>query len=126
MGAMVSASLGIAKGSCSSMGAHPSPVHTRSLQGHAAGDHADMAERLRKIADETACGRVDLFRQQSELTRPAAQRRIQTGRFVELALFGQIIDEPDAAQEERSFIAGNSIRRLLVQIPVEQSIAGGE
>src|SRR5262245_15145760 len=85
-----------------------------------------MAERLRKIADETTRGRVDLLRQQSKLTRPAAQRCVQTGRLVEPALFRQILDEPEAAQDERSLIAGNSIRRLLVEIPVEKSMAGGE
>src|SRR5262247_3548951 len=126
MGAMVSASLGIAKGSCSSMGAHPSPVYTRSLQGHAAGDHADMAEGLRKIADETAGGRVDLLRQQSKLTRSTAQRFVQAGRLVEFALLGQILDEPEAAQDEGALVAGNSIRRLRVEITVEESIARGQ
>src|SRR5262249_41084123 len=92
------------------VGAHISPVHTRSVQGHAAGDHAEMAERLGKIADETACRRIDLLRQQTEWTRPAAQRRIKTRRVVEPALFGQVLHEPEAAQEEGSLIAGNSIR----------------
>src|SRR5262245_40207326 len=84
--AMVCASMGLAK--------------TRSLQGHAARDHPDMAERLWKITDETACGRFDLLRQQSELTRAATQRCVQTRCLVEPALFGQILDEPEAAQDK--------------------------
>src|SRR5262245_55233441 len=84
-----------------------SPAHTRSLQGHAAGNHADVAEGLWEIADETAGGRVYLLRQQSERARPAAQRFIQAGRLVDPALFGQILHEPEAAQHEGAFIAGN-------------------
>src|SRR5262249_10236436 len=56
----------------------------------------------------------------------ATQRCVQTGRLVEPALFGQILNEPEAAQDEGALVAGNSIRRLLVEITVQESIAGRE
>jgi hypothetical protein len=39
----------------------------RPGQSHAAGDDADVAERLREVADELARRRVDLLRQQATM-----------------------------------------------------------
>src|SRR5262245_44848071 len=120
--AMVYASMGMASDKLFGC----SPLDTHSLQRHAARDHADMAERLWKVADEAACGRVDLFRQQSEWTRPATQRRVQIGSLIEFALSGQILDEPEAAQDEGSLVTRNSIGRFFVEVAVEKPVAGGE
>src|SRR5262245_63124253 len=77
-------------------------------------DHADVTERLREIAGELTGGGLDLLGQQSERACAGAQRRVDLGGQIELALARQILDEPEAAQHERAFVAGDAVRRLVV------------
>src|SRR5262249_2016410 len=96
----------------------------RPCERDAGGDHADVAEGLGEVAGEVTGGGVDLLGQQSERARPGAQRRVDLRGLFELALARQILDEPEAAQHERAFVAGNAVRGLLVQVAVQKAAAG--
>ena len=65
-----------------------------------------MAERLRKVAQELAGIGMDLFRQQSERVRAVAEGLVQRIGLIDPALTGQVVDEPEAAQQEVSLGSG--------------------
>ncbi len=82
---------------------------SRSCQVDAAGDDADVAERLREVADERAGGRVDLLRQQAERAGAGAQGRVQVLGSFEVTLQNQVVDQPEAAQQEGALVAGQAV-----------------
>src|SRR6516164_10375681 len=86
----------------------------RSGQCDAAGDHADVAERLREVAGKPARRRVDLLGQQAERACPRTQRGIKVLRFVEAPLTDQVVYEPETAQQEGALVAAYAVRRVVV------------
>jgi hypothetical protein len=75
-----------------------SPSLRQSCQIHRARNQADVAERLREVAQESAARRVYLFRQQSERISPIAERMEEIDRFIQSSLIGQVVHHPEAAQ----------------------------
>ena len=69
-----------------------SSTYPRSGQCDAAGDHSDVAERLREVAGKLARRRVDLLGQQAKRACPRTQRGIKVLRFVEAPLACQPVD----------------------------------
>src|SRR5215831_5207503 len=96
---------------------------SRPGQRDAAGDHADVAERLWEVADELARRRVDLLRQQAERARPCTERRVEVLRLVEAPLTDQIVHQPEAAQQEGGLVAWYAVGRVVVAVPVQEAAA---
>lgn len=67
-----------------------------------------MAEALWEVPEERTRAGVDLFGEQPERVRSVAQGLIDPVRLVEPALMGEVVDEPEAAQEERFTLLGVS------------------
>lgn len=77
---------------------------------HSTGDQPDMAEGLRIVAQiGTAC-RIDLLREQTQCPGPFAKRVIQFQSFVEPSLVGEIIREPEVAEQEGSLIPQQAVK----------------
>src|SRR5262245_2542427 len=85
-----------------------------------------MAERLREVADQCPGGRIDLLREQTKRVAPRARRRVQVRRLVNVSLVYEVLDEPETAQEERAFLAGQPIGRLVMPVAVQQAVASRE
>src|SRR5262249_37126959 len=88
---------------------------TSSPLGHAGerdagGDHADVAERLREVAEELTGRGIYLLGQQTQAAGPGAKRRVEIRGLLQPALTGQVLDEPEAAEHERAFVAGDPVR----------------
>src|SRR5262245_30739733 len=98
----------------------------RSGQCDAASDHADVAERLREVADKLARRRIDLLGQQAERACPRTERNVEVLRLVEAPLADQIIHEPEAAQQEGALVAGYAVGRVVVAVPVEKPATRAE
>src|SRR5262245_10439466 len=98
----------------------------RPGQRDAAGDHADVAERLREVTGELARRRIDLLGQQAEWARPCAERGVAVVRPGEPPLPDQVVHEPEAAQQEGALVARYAVGRIVVPIAVEEAAAGAE
>src|SRR5262245_43299700 len=75
----------------------------------AGGDHPDVTERLRKVAEELARRGIDLLGQQPDGARPSTERGVELRGLVHLSLPGQVLDQPEAAEHERALLAGDSV-----------------
>ena len=82
-----------------------------------------MTERLREVAQERAARRVYLFGQQPERVGPIAKRIEQVHRFIQPALIGQIVHQPETADQKRAFAPGEAIGRDVRQVAVQQAVA---
>ena len=69
-----------------------------------------MAEGLRKVAQELAGVGMDLFRQQPERVRAAAERLVERICLIDPALTGQVVHEPETAQQERALGSRQPVR----------------
>src|SRR5262245_36143366 len=87
-----------------------SPLPGNPCECDACGDHPDVTERLGEVAGELSRGGIDLLGQQPERARPGTQRRVELRGLVELALAGQVLDQPEAAEEKRALVAGDAVR----------------
>src|SRR5262245_25707105 len=103
-----------------------SSTRPRPGQCHATGNYADVAERLREVADELARCRIDLLGQQSERACPCTERGVQLLRLVDAPLANQIVHQPEAAQEEGALVARYAVGRVIVPIAVEEAAASAE
>src|SRR5436190_24302269 len=65
------------------------------------GDEADVAERLREVAEQLAARRVDLLRDQAEVVRVADEPVEQLLGPLDLARLRERRDEPEGADHER-------------------------
>src|SRR5438552_1793030 len=75
-------------------------------------DQADVAERLREVAEQFAGLRIDLFGEQSDVVHEG-DRVLEHG-FGALDLTGlsQRLGEPEGAQQERPFLARQAVDAL--------------
>ena len=62
-----------------------------------------MAERLREISHLTLCVSIVLLREQPDIVPKRQQAIKHRARLGDAALQDQIVDEPEAASEERAF-----------------------
>src|SRR5262249_60158085 len=106
--------------------AYSGSIVERSGQGHPAGDHSDVAERLREVADEVSRRWIDLLGQQPDGAGPPTQRGVELCSLVDPALLREVLHEPEAAEQERAFITCDPVRRLLGHVPVHQTIYSAE
>src|SRR5262245_46963713 len=79
----------------------------RSGQSDAAGDHADVTERLREVASELARRRFDLLGQQTERASSRTERGVQVLRLVEAHQKDQVFDGTEAAIQEGDGVAAS-------------------
>ena len=61
-----------------------------------------MAERLGEIPQELPRVRVDLFRQQPQRIGAAAEGLVELMGLVHASLPGQVVHQPEAAEQERA------------------------
>ena len=78
------------------------------------------------VPQERTRGRVDLLGEEAQAARPSAERLIELDRLIEPALGGQVVDQPEAAQQEGPLVAGEPVLRLLREVAVEEPIASAE
>ncbi len=78
-----------------------------------------MAEGLREIAQSLAGSDIDLLSQQTHVVGVPAQalEELVSGRYV--ASQGQVVDEPEAADDKRPFVTRQPIR---ASVAVDQSV----
>src|SRR5215211_2137247 len=90
------------------------------------GDQADVAERLREVAELLPIGRVNLLRQQAEIVRVARELLEQRLRALELAGLREARDEPERADHERALLASQTVRvqALLVAVAEHEPVLG--
>ncbi len=81
-----------------------------------------MAERLRKIAELPLSTGIILFRKQTEVVAQGEQMLEQRLSLVQPAHHRQRVDEPEAADEERSFAPSESVRCLLGPVAENQPV----
>src|SRR5204863_4454698 len=81
-------------------------------------DQADVAERLREVAELLAVLGVDLLGQQAEIVRVAGELREQLLGTLDLAGLGEARDEPERADHERALLAHEAVgvQTLLVAV----------
>lgn len=79
-----------------------------------------MRERLRKIAERRTRGRVDLLGEETEVVGEGEDAFQQRVRASGIACSREILDEPEAADAERSLAAGQPVGSRFVA--VEQPI----
>jgi tetratricopeptide (TPR) repeat protein len=86
-------------------------------------DQADVAERLREVADHLAAARVDLLGQQAHVVdgrHGALERR---GGLVELSGQRLRVRQPERAEQEGSLLAGQAV---MSQVAVHQAALVGQ
>ena len=84
----------------------PDDVHRRV-------DQRQVRERLREVAEMPARPRIDLLREQSERTRERQQLLEERARLVQLVDLDQRGHQPEGADRERPFLAGESVVGLV-------------
>src|SRR5438128_4346013 len=70
------------------------------VERHAGGDHADMRERLREIADGLAARRLDLLGEEPDVVGAAEQALEQRLGLLAPAGVGEVLGRPEAARGE--------------------------
>src|SRR4051812_45339242 len=70
------------------------------VQRHGGGDHADVRERLRKVADGLAARRLDLLGEQVDVVGAAEQPLEQRLGLLPAPAVGEILGGPEAARCE--------------------------
>ena len=85
-----------------------------------------MAERLGEVAQQLAGGRVDLLGQQSEVVGVGDELVKQPLGAVDFACLRQRGYEPELADHERPFLAGEAVgvEALLVSVAQHQTVLG--
>src|SRR6185437_14862978 len=90
------------------------------------GDQADVAERLREVAEQLAIRRVDLLGEKAEIVGVGDQLVEQLFGAIDLTGLGQRGDKPKRADHECAFLAGQSVgvEALLVAVAEDQPVLG--
>src|SRR5262245_59582859 len=100
-----------------------SPSFRQSCQIHRARNQADVAERLREVAEESAARRVYLFGQQSDRIGSIAERMEKIDGIIQPSLISQIIRHPEAAEQKRAFAPHEAVWRDVWHVAVQQAAA---
>src|SRR5437764_1202868 len=88
------------------------------------GDQADVAERLREVAELLAVRGVDLLREQAEVVGVAGELREQLLGPFDLAGLREAGDEPERADHEGPFLTGQpvGVQALLVAVAEHEPV----
>src|SRR6185312_228848 len=73
------------------------------------GDQPDVAEGLREVAEQLTVRRVDLLSQKAQVIRVRGQLIEQLLRPIGLPGLGERGDQPERADDERAFLAGQPV-----------------
>ena len=89
-------------------------------------DQADVAERLREVAELLAARGVDLLGEQAQIIGVTGQTVEQRRGALGLARLGKAGDEPEAADDERALLALEAVRvgALCVSIAQHEAVLG--
>src|SRR6185437_15959314 len=89
-----------------------------------AGDQGDMGESLREVADQALLARIVFLGQQAEVVPQRQKPFEEPSRRSSTAEQDEIIDEPEAAGEERTLPARQSVLCVSGIIAADETVLG--